>query len=262
MNPVAGPRRVALGWPTGIRARRSVHIRPHRYGRASRRALHSQHRQKLLPNGDRLKGMQDRPRSLRERAVLDERLAQLDEPHVEPLNKWVRQLRTRLGDQAIVPWFDPADAGIAASILWLLEAPGPKATRERGGSGIISCNNNDATAENAWRTRTEAGVTRDLVVHWNVIPYYLGDSAKIRAWDTTDLTAAGPLLRELLSFMPKVRCVILGGGAAQTAWRNHGASLAGQIIECPHPSPTNINTRPAARTRIVEAWRQAKAAVL
>src|SRR4051794_35386301 len=120
--------------------------------------------------------MVDQPRSLRDQAVLEARLSRLDEPHVLPLSDWVRSLRARLGDQAIVPWFDPADGGIDASILWLLEAPGPKATRERGGSGIVSCNNNDGTAENTWRTREEAGVHRESVLHWNVIPYYLGSA--------------------------------------------------------------------------------------
>src|SRR5687767_11197440 len=120
--------------------------------------------------------MDDRPRSFRDPAVLEARLARLDEPHVTSLNAWVRELRLRLGDQAIVPWFDPEDGGVAASILWLLEAPGPKATRERGGSGIISCNNNDGTAENTWRTRDKASVGRDIVVHWNVIPHYLGSA--------------------------------------------------------------------------------------
>jgi hypothetical protein len=60
-------------------------------------------------------------------------------------------------------------------------APGPRSTRERGGSGIISCNNNDGAAENTWRTRTEAGIDRHLVVHWNVIPHYLGNETWIRA---------------------------------------------------------------------------------
>src|SRR5437763_661425 len=112
--------------------------------------------------------MTDGPRSLRIPAMLEDRLARLREPHVAPLNAWVDDLKARLGASTIVPWFDPADGGHSATILWLLEAPGPKATRERGGSGIISCNNNDGTAENTWRTRDEAGVSRDLVVHWNV----------------------------------------------------------------------------------------------
>lgn len=135
----------------------------------------------------------DQPRAFKDPAVLEQRLTRLDEPHVAALNGWVRDLRARLGPSAIVPWFDPAD-GDAASILWLLEAPGPRATRERGGSGIVSCNNNDGTAENMWRTRVEAGVSRHHVVHWNVVPYYLGSATNIRPWKSSDVAAVGPLL--------------------------------------------------------------------
>jgi hypothetical protein len=193
--------------------------------------------------------------------VLAERLSQLDEPHVAPLNNWVvRELRARLGPDAIAPWFDPADGGVQARILWLLEAPGPRATRERGGSGIISCNNNDGAAENTWRTRTEADVGRHLVVHWNVIPYYLGTDTNIRAWKPGDIANAGPMLAELVALLPDLRSVILGGEAAKTGWRDHkppGAHT--REIPCPHPSVTNVNTRPWVRPLIVQAWRDAAA---
>jgi hypothetical protein len=204
--------------------------------------------------------VQDQPRSLRDVSVIDERMGRLRDAHVAPLNDWVLDLRSRFGDDAIVPFFDPDDGGVAASILWLLEAPGPKATRERGGSGLVSCNNNDGTAENTWRTRTEAGVDRKLVVHWNVIPYYLGTSTKIQAANPSDIASAGPLLHELMAMLPSVKCVILGGKQAAEAWRNHHpAGLNVKVIECPHPSPQNMNTRPGARDRIVQAWREAAA---
>lgn len=200
----------------------------------------------------------DEPKSLGDSSVLAERRTQIDEPHVAPLNAWVRSLRERLGPDAIVPWFDPADGGTNATILWLLEAPGPKATTERGGSGFVSCNNTDQTAENTWRTREEAGVPRSRVVHWNVIPAYIGTDTKIRAADPTDIAAAGPLLAELLDLLPSVRAVILGGLAAQRTWAGH-APRARQlaVVNCPHTGPTNINTRPENREKVVDAWRQA-----
>ncbi len=205
--------------------------------------------------------MMDGPRTLRDPAVLAERLGRLDEEHVSPLTAWVRHLRQLLGPDAIVPWFDPADGGVNAKILWLLEAPGPKATQERGGSGLISCNNNDGTAENTWSTRDYADVDRQDVVHWNVIPYYLGSTTKIRAWDADDVAAAGPLLGDLCALLPELRCAILGGGAAQAAWRDHApAAVEAVVVESPHPSATNVNTRPGTREKIVEAWRQASRA--
>ncbi|MEQ1702151.1 MAG: uracil-DNA glycosylase, partial [Ilumatobacteraceae bacterium] len=177
------------------------------------------------------------PKAFRDHGVLAERTRQLDEPHVAPLNDWVRGLRQRLGPTAIVPWFDPADGGTNARILWLLEAPGPKSTRERGGSGIISCDNNDGAAENTWRTRREAGVDRADVVHWNVIPYYIGTDTKVRAWRPGDVANAGPMLVELVALLPRLRAVILGGKAAQAAWRDYGPSRPTiREFPCPHPS--------------------------
>jgi hypothetical protein len=198
------------------------------------------------------------PRLLRDRARVEERQRSISAPHVAPLNGWVRSLRNRLGPSAVVPWFDPADGGVDADILYLLEAPGPKATVERGGSGFISCDNNDSTAENAWRTRVEAGVERRAVVHWNVIPYYLGSATKIRPWGAADVAAVGPLLSELLGLLPALRAVILGGRAAQRTWDDHAPSDHSLVVRrAPHPSPTNLNTRPHARAAVVEAWRSA-----
>jgi hypothetical protein len=99
-------------------------------------------------------------------------------------------------------------------------------------------------------------------VHWNAIPAYLGTDTRIRAWNPTDVAAAGPLLGELLELLPALRVVILGGGAAKTTWDAHGPSGSPLTrIECPHPSPINLNTRPLARNAIVDAWRGAMAVV-
>ncbi len=202
--------------------------------------------------------MADRPRLFRDPKEVKKREAGIFSTRVAPLNNWVLNLRERLGPKAIVPWFDPEDGGTEAKILWLLEAPGPKATRERGGSGFISCNNNDGTAQNTWETRELAGISRKLVVHWNAISYYLGSSTKIRAYDKDDIAAVGPLITELLDLLPKLQVVILGGKAASKVWQNYapqGNRLI--IIECPHPSPTNLNTRPGNREQVIEAWQEA-----
>jgi len=197
-------------------------------------------------------------RLFRDGQQVEARLRHIHDPHVSPLNDWVRSLQARLGSDAVIPWFDPADGGVNAQILWLLEAPGGKATRERGGSGFISCDNNDGTAENTYRTREEAGVSRSMVVHWNVIPYYIGTDTKIRAWRPDDVAAVGPLLRELVAMLPKLRCVILGGGAAQKVWKEFGPTKPNlRVIDCPHPSPPNVNTRPGTREAIVATWKQA-----
>jgi hypothetical protein len=206
--------------------------------------------------------MEVAPRALVDAGELARRLARVHASHVLPLNKWVEKLRQRLDADAFVPWFDPEDGGIHASILWLLEAPGARATPMRGGTGIVSCDNPDRTAENTLHTRVEAGVPRSMVVQWNAIPYYIGSERRIREWRKADLDATRPLLLELLALLPSLSCVILGGKAAQNTWRRLQVERPDlNVIECPHPSPVNLNTRPSARPHIVNAWLQAHRAV-
>jgi hypothetical protein len=50
-----------------------------------------------------------------------------------------------------VPEFDPLDGGVEAQVLFLFEKPGPMTAElggsKRSGSGFISRNNDDPTAE-------------------------------------------------------------------------------------------------------------------
>src|SRR5262245_11714510 len=123
------------------------------------------------------------PRSLADPDALAKRLARIHEPHVEPLNRLAAQIRSSTGDLS-VPWFDPSGGGIGARVLILLETPGPNATtggRSQRPSGIISRDNNDATASNMFGFLRDAGIPRQEIVSWNAVPWYLGSTEKIRA---------------------------------------------------------------------------------
>lgn len=108
----------------------------------------------------------DRPELLGEPDALRERLAQVDRPHVAPLTEFVRRLRIRVGSQAAIPYFDPWDGGVNAKVLFLLEAPGPKARN----SGFVSMNNPDQTARNLFELSREASLDRRDMVTWNAVP--------------------------------------------------------------------------------------------
>ena len=79
----------------------------------------------------------DAPRTNREPGELERKRQLLTSPHVAPLTEHVQRMRAERGSDR-VPDFDPTEAGTSAPILLLLEAPGPKATKERGGSGFAS----------------------------------------------------------------------------------------------------------------------------
>ncbi len=98
-------------------------------------------------------------------------------PHVAPLTDFVGHLRA-LHPGAAVPYFDPTEAGTEATILGLFEAPGPKAAPPVG-SGFVSADNNDQTAQNVWVLLRDAGIDRrSEYVAWNVVPWYVGNCVR------------------------------------------------------------------------------------
>ena len=79
-------------------------------------------------------------------------VGRLREPHVTALTDFVERLRAGCWGGEAVPWFDPADAGVHAPVLLLYEDPGARAVGpdsprpHAGGSGLITAENDDATA--------------------------------------------------------------------------------------------------------------------
>jgi hypothetical protein len=189
---------------------------------------------------------------------VNERLGMLDSiDAVHGLEQWRVDFALRHG--VYLPHFDPAEAGVDARCLLLMEAPGPMTNSNAGlpGSGFISADNDDPTAANVWTARDAAGL-HDGVLHWNIVPWYLGVAS--RKPSKAELTAGGQAARELLSLLPRVSVVILAGEYAQRGWRDHVAPLVDDDpfpIGAPHPSGQSM-TRQGARDRFTAAVMKAK----
>ena len=194
------------------------------------------------------------PKSNRDPACVERKLARLRDPHIASLTLFVERLRKR---GHAVPWFDPADGGTNARILFLQEAPGGMASLQRG-SGFISCDNDDQTAETTWGLLAEAGIPRSSVVLWNAVPWYLGGDTKIRNASAADIAQALPATRELLGLLPHVEVVVLLGKPAQSTWRKLGID-GPAVVNCHHPSPHNVHGR-GWRPLMLESFREARAA--
>jgi uracil-DNA glycosylase len=201
------------------------------------------------------------PRSLGDSEIRRRRKALLWLPHVAPLTRYVRDLRLREG-LGYIPDFDPLDGGINARILFLFEKPG-RATFPPIGSGFISRNNNDPTAEATNRFMNEAGIDREDTVLWNTIPGWDGT----RDFDDGQRNQGLACLPELLDdLLKRVRVIVLCGTTAERARKVLPPESSGPdgytIFPCMHPSPINRAARFEEWSRIPRVWEEAAGVAL
>jgi uracil-DNA glycosylase len=194
----------------------------------------------------------DAPKTLR---IVEERMARLRallHEHIAPLTSFVDGIRGTRDQPEDVPYFDPCDGGVAARVLFLLEAPGRRAR----GSGFVSRNNPDETAKNMFELQREVGLRRELTVLWNIVPWYVGTGERLLPVRRTDIEAASGWLNKLLAVLPDLRAVVLvGRNAERAAPLLTGTRL--KVLVSPHPSPQALRTRPEKRVEILKVWSKA-----
>jgi uracil-DNA glycosylase len=181
------------------------------------------------------------------------RLKLLEQPHIKPLIEYLQIIQIEMGAEYAMPYFDPCDGGIEANVLFLLEAPGPKAV----GSGFISRNNPDQTAKNMNELLQEAQIPRRNTLLWNIVPWYVGDQGRIRPVNKQDIRQALPFLQRLLQLLPHLEAVVLVGRKAQNALVEI-QKLAPDIsiYQCYHPSPRVFNVWPEKRNAVLHIFEQ------
>jgi hypothetical protein len=190
-------------------------------------------------------------RSMRDPAVRERRKAMLHESHIEPLTFYAARLRE--GGVGSVPEFDPFDGGVNARILFLFEKPGPMTVLGMGkaGSGFISRNNDDPTAEATFSFMRTARIDRKLTVTWNLIPWWNGT----RKVTGPEVRAGLEALRELIALLPGLRTVVLVGrnaAAAEPFLKLHHPELS--VLKSAHPSPLVRAKFPDRWNAIPQTW--------
>ena len=177
----------------------------------------------------------------------------LQASHIAPLTDYVEHLRKTLGYNQEIPYFDPHDGGINAKLLFLLEAPGPKAVL----SGFISRDNPDPTARNMTQLLAECGVPRQETVSWNIVPWYVGSDGRIRPVNQKEINVGIQALKSMRPLLSNIQVVVLVGRKAQKSWSAIENLFQVQVLACPHPSQRVLNVWPDKREEIKSVFRKA-----
>lgn len=203
------------------------------------------------------------PRGLGQLVLLIQRRELLTTaPAVQPLRQWIADWQEHRPG-AVCPDFDPAEAGVGARVLVLLEAPGPMSHTDnatsRPGTGFISVDNPDQTAANSWAARDASGLDETTTLHWHIVPWYLGPASKKP--NAAELTSGAKALKSLLPLLPDLQVVLLAGQYAQRGWKLHIESVRHlATIDVPHPSPLAM-AQPGKRDALLAGMHRAKALV-
>ncbi len=176
------------------------------------------------------------PKQHRNPEFLAAKQSRLREEHVAPVQAFVDEIRQERGTES-VPYVDPESGGVSARVLFILESPaGPAAL----GSGMLSPDNDDETAANMWRLYEQSGLPRSTALHWNAVPWYVGDDGREKSVKAREVLAGALWLDRLLDLLPELRLVVTMGKPAEQAFKAYVDVHGGDRVEwlaAPHPSP-------------------------
>lgn len=165
------------------------------------------------------------------------------------LNKFVEKLRQRHPD-SFVPDFDSNDGGIDSQVLFLFEKPGPMTDTENGGSGLISRDNNDPTANATKMILERIGLDRKKTLIWNSIPIW-NHTIQIKS---IEQKLGFIYLQELLTLLDKLKVIVLVGKKSQKAEMLLDSRYV--IIKSFHPSLRVKNRFPSKWNEIEAKWNE------
>ena len=155
------------------------------------------------------------------------------------LDAFVQRLRGTRSDPCDVPGFDPQNGNLNAKLLLVLEAPGQGAVASKR----VSIDNDDPTAKNLKALLAKAGIRKDDLIVWNVVPWYCGspDKKKIEVPSVKSLTEGIESLCTLVPLLKNLEAIVLVGSTARKAHVRLSAITQARILSCHHMSQRVLN---------------------
>lgn len=146
----------------------------------------------------------------------------LQEPHIAPFTALVDQLRAE-NPGKFIPYVAPASAGARSRVLALHVSPSPEVDPANGGSGFLSVENDDSSAERHHDLLVGAGLDPSIVLPWNAVPYVLPEDSPMTLADTK---AGRIAVARVIRLLPRLRSVVIHGRAAEPVWKAYLAAIA------------------------------------
>lgn len=182
-----------------------------------------------------------------------------NDPHILPINQLVDEL-IKSKENERVPYVAPIYGGVNAKLLYVLSDPGPKTQEENEGSGFLSLENDDRTAENICNLFAEANIPPEIVLPWNAYPWYINRNPNGK--EQVDGVDA---LKRVIDLLPKLRVIMFLGDVAQNVCKKFNRQYPTifndkgiRVIPTYHTSPQAFRTPdPNVRER---RWQHLRAA--
>jgi uracil-DNA glycosylase len=97
---------------------------------------------------------------------------------------------------------------------------------------------------------------------WNIVPWYVGTTDKIRPVRMSDIEQAIPFLERLLGLLEELRVIVLVGRKAQSATSRISRITHLPIIHSYHPSNLSLHSDPNRYSDILQKLQEARIAAL
>jgi len=120
--------------------------------------------------------------------------------------------------------------------------------------------NDDETAANMWRLYEQSGLARSHGLHWNAVPWYVGEGGREKSVKAREVLEGALWLDRLIELLPDLRLIVTMGKPAEPAFRSYSDARAGQHVEwviAPHPSPRVRAAFPERWPLVIEAFARA-----
>lgn len=80
---------------------------------------------------------------------------------------------------------------------------------------MLSPDNDDETASNMWRLYEQSGLPRSTALHWNAVPWYVGEAGREKSVKAREVLEGAFWLDRVLELLPDLRLVVTMGRPAE-----------------------------------------------